>query len=143
MEFLEDVVYPLPTKTQREIRRLVTDPKATSWQDDSGRRVSKEFGALLISDNFGAYLLRPNGDVITEEDDPDAHMIQWDSNSILLALVHASRRYPSLKNHLPPRSEAAVSCDACKGTGRRQDIQGNDGPECPACASLGWHFKNG
>jgi len=106
---------------------------------DQGELIAGEqFNALPINGAMAFYLLRPDGTVVTY-DPPGEPQFANDQQSLLHAIVYASRRYPSLSKFIPHRPLESLDCSFCEGTGVRGTLVGSNTPaHCPACAGLGW-----
>ncbi len=104
------------------------------------REYARRFDALPVwADMGGVLLLRPDGEILTVDDEervrPEAHR-GWR----LLALVSAAEFFPELRPLLPPRPADAVPCSGCGGRGvERWRVEGMRGiTPCGRCWGLGW-----
>jgi len=123
----------------QEITTLMSRAAETPGIDPSGLEAARLFDALPINEDFEPYLLRSDGTVIFCRELPNAPQFANDQQSLLHAIVHASKRYPSLARFIPQRPGDSSDCSFCSGTGVCGTLIGSNKPaSCPVCVGLGW-----
>jgi hypothetical protein len=117
------------------IRALQPAPAPLDWPYELARR----FDALPVySDMGGALLLRPDGEVLSVLWDSESEARPAERRWRLLGLAAAAEQFPELTPLLPSRPATALSCPACRGTGRWRRAGVEPGPWCGECMGLGW-----
>jgi hypothetical protein len=112
------------------------------WIDEAKRddpaSLSADGGALLIySDMGGSCFLKPDGTVLTVDDDSDeGPRVEEREGWRCVALLAGSRRRPELAHLLPPRPPDGEDCPDCAGRGEIAIGKGRVG--CGSCCGLGW-----
>jgi len=123
----------------QEITALMSHAAEVPDIEPSELRAAELLEALPINGDFAPYLLRPDGTVIFCREPPDAPHFVNDQQSLLRAIVYASKRYPSLAKFIPQRPASSDGCWFCRGTGVRSTLIGcNESARCPECVGLGW-----
>ena len=93
--------------------------------------------ALLVDGGIGyACFISPDGDVYYESYDwtkDEPARVDRSPQAQLRVLVLGARLIPSLREMLPARPPAALSCAQCGGTGWQERIF-----ICQTCSGLGW-----
>ena len=84
--------------------------------------------------------IRPDGELVSwiTEDWPGAADEFADPTWVNLALVQGARRYPALKDLIPPRPREAEVCDGCGGAGAIPDLPENLKNVICKCGGIGW-----
>lgn len=123
----------LAAAIQRRIDALETD--------GIGRwvlRVCKhELNALpTLGNQIYIWALRPDGTVLCMDHEAFSHPVEEVSDPLVAyAVCHeAARRYPELRELVPPRPAGVVPCDACGATGWIEAT----GAACSVCDAMGW-----
>lgn len=119
-------------QVQATIRRLV-DEALKSPRDSVTFEVAHVTAALPVLLGIGGALsLTPEGKVLSYDYEARTTTAA-DERATKRALLHASRRFPDLKNLAPKRPSSSEACDACNGSGILISRS-----ECGKCAGLGW-----
>jgi hypothetical protein len=118
----------------QEIAALMSHAAEVPGIDPTELDAAKQFDALPINGDYAPYLLRADGTVVLCGETPDVPHFANDQQSLLRAIVYASKRYPSLAKFIPLRPADSNECSFCKGTGVRRDVS----VTCPVCVGLGW-----
>ena len=122
----------------QEVVALMSGAGESLGLDQGELDVGEQFNALPINGDMAFYLLRPDGTVVTY-DPPGEPQFVNDQQSLLHAIVYATKRYPSLAKFIPQRPSKSEDCSLCAGTGVRGTYIGTNTPaRCPACVGLGW-----
>ena len=125
---------------QDVVDRLIADLKPSDCFGAEEYRLAQEFHALPLGLDLWSYgFLRPDGELISTEWEPDDIQRSRSIQDLIRAIVVASGRYPQLTAFIPERPEDAIVCLACRGTkvwGIR--IGTNKPARCVLCAGLGW-----
>lgn len=105
------------------------------------RRISDELNALpLLLDMGGCFAIRPDGEIISFGwDEEKKYEVEKDQRVRNIALFAGSKKYPELKELIPPRTQEDRDCPHCEGTGTLA-INAELGVEniiC-YCGGLGW-----
>jgi uncharacterized protein (TIGR02996 family) len=135
------VVLACRGRIARALRAVQAGALRDDWlSHDRNREFACRFDALPVWADMGGYLLlRPDGEVLTLDDEgpprPQTHA-GWR----LLGLVSAAEFFPELRPLLPPRPADAAHCPACGGKGvERWRVEGKKGiTPCGKCWGLGW-----
>jgi len=136
MATASSVKYTWPQLAEQIVARLIA--ALPPDQLDPARTHAARLSALPIGGSMWAdYYLRPNGEVvIVGEDDehPNVDSVYMDCVRVLMVLVWGSRRYPELRQLLPPREPDSTDC-VCL---RYPNFFGPGKTVCSICGGLGW-----
>jgi hypothetical protein len=95
-------------------------------------------GAIALMGTIGmTWGLRPDGSFWMFDKDFDVPLEALPSDCETQALVWGARRYPWLSALLPTRTEQALDCASCAGTGFLSVTW-----MCPRCHGLGWNHES-
>jgi len=125
-------------KLAQEVVALMSRATEIHGIEQDELQAAEQFNALPIDGSWAYYLLRPDGTVVLH-DPPGEPQFVNDQQSLLHAIVYATKRYPSLAKFIPQRPSKSEDCSLCAGTGVRGTYVGTNTPaRCPACVGLGW-----
>jgi hypothetical protein len=138
----------IPIRLAEKIRQWLaeftagTDPRLTDQ-----RNLAVYLQALpLYEDLGGCIAIRPDGELIFVESNVDWSKPNVSARELepmwrTIALASGSRRYPELRELLPPRGAEDIDCPDCAGTGRLREPPTRAGLICSACHGVGWRSR--
>lgn len=127
----------------KQIRQRLTDFVDESGPDslvDLGRIVSQLNALPLMLDMGGAFAIRPDGQIISFVWDKEEDFeVENDRRICNIELFAGSKKYPEVRQLIPPKSQDDVECPDCNGTGTHPISigLGVDNIVC-YCGGLGW-----
>jgi hypothetical protein len=122
---------------EQRIREVISDNSDNTPGMVDPRKYAKELNILpVILDMGGLFGLRPNGEVVSVVwDDLSSLKVERDERICNIVLFSASQKFVGLESLLPTRSDKAITCTHCNGTGQLQPPY--DFVVC-YCGGLGW-----
>jgi hypothetical protein len=108
---------PLSPELSAIIAKLLADFISTA--DERAAALASRVSALpLLQDMGGFYGLRPSGELVEVLwDEPESLRQIADQRIANMALYRGSRTFPQLAELAPQRTDAAVPCNSCGGSG--------------------------
>ncbi|HSU13395.1 hypothetical protein [Longimicrobium sp.] len=123
-------------RIQQRIDALDTaDPRA--WPV---RVCKEEMNALPLHGNqIYLWALRPDGVVLCLDHESASHHVEEERDPLTLfaVLVQGAKKYPELRQIVPPPPPGTQQCEACGGTGSGENWK-PPAWDCLRCGGLGW-----
>jgi hypothetical protein len=123
-------------RIQQRIDALdAADPRA--WPV---RVCKEEMNALPLHGNqIYLWALRPDGVVLCLDHESASHHVEEECDPLTLfaVLVQGAKKYPELRQIVPPPPPGTQQCEACGGTGSGESWN-PPAWGCPRCGGLGW-----
>jgi hypothetical protein len=101
----------------------------TAWDHEAAKAAG---GLPVYSDMSGTLLITEAGEIVWYDAERSVVEPMDDPLWVTVALVSASRQYPSLGELRPSRPTTAGDCKACDGTGAFKNMI------CGKCGGTGW-----